>query len=315
MSALYALLTIATVMTGILFLPRNNATEIWARIDLFIFPNVQSVVLAVLLLLFYLNGGYRKTALIVFDAVTTDADDKNADRYRSGTNLLSRVSRQLYLWGGILFVYALVLLLANIHAPRHIGPVLGFVLIGMWSLLMVRIIIIIPMQLSLHRKLSFLENTVLAENSRSGRKAIVPGRTAAVVLLIGLLPAMLLSFNNPRTDPFFDPGLLMLLFGTIVFPAWMGVGFRDFFRMTAAAANAGENRYRSKILHSFGILSIEAGAAAFIIKVIFLLQDISAPSTIPYELSTSIAPLFFGMLIAGAVFFPLSGYLRRSPDE
>ena len=306
MSALYAFLTIA-VVAGVLSL----------RVGIvpFVMPEVQSVILAALLLLFYLNGGYRQSALLVFDAVTTDADNRNTDRYRSGANLLARISRQLYLWCGIIFIYSLVLLFANIHEPRFIGPAVACGLTALWTILMVRTILIIPMQLSLYHKLSLIDNTVSADDSRSAVKAFVAGRIAAVALLIVLPSALLLRFTDYRIDQFFDPGLLVLLLGTMVFPSWMGVGFMNFFRMTATAASAEGNRYRSKVLHSFGILAVEAGAAALITKIIFMLMLMDNLKKIPYEFSAALAPLFFGMLIAGAVFFPLAGYIPGSPDK
>jgi hypothetical protein len=59
------------------------------------------------------------------------------------------------------------------------------------------------------------------------------------------------------------------------------------------------------VIHSVGILEIEAGTAALMIKMINELNTFETPSGIMYEYSAVLAPLFFGMLIAGAVFSPL----------
>ncbi len=307
MGVLYAFLTIA-VVAGVLYHSVGGISP-------FVMPELHSIILAILLLLFYLNGGYRQSVLLVFDAVTADADNRNEARYLSGVNLISRISRQLYFWCGMIFMYSLIMLLTKIHKPQFIGPAIACGLIALWTTLLVRIIIITPMKLSLYHKLSIINVTVSTDDTKNSIKSSIGKRIGAVALLILLPVIMLIRFNAYRLDQFFDPGLLMLLFGLILFPSWMGVGLRNFLRMTVTAASAEENRYRSKLLHSFGILAVEAGAAAFVTKLIFMLLKVDDLKVISYEFSSALTALFFGMLIAGAVFFPLAGYLAGSSDK
>jgi hypothetical protein len=303
---LYILAAVACVIAGVLL---QNA-----RLMLFLFPEAQIAILMVTGALFYFNAGYRESGLIVFDALSAPkSGERRIIRYQRDLEILSSVSRQLYVFEIALFVFALVLFLANVLDVSTVSVSVALGWISLWTVLMIRLLVLVPMQLSISRNIvASTQDPIESGKSAWNKNAI--RRLAVLLALLSLIPLAIWRNDayGSRIDQFLEPATFLVLFGLILFPAFAGLGFSGTFQTFGRsfedeAPSGATAAYRGTTMCMLGKLSVEAGIAGLITKIIIMLGNLGDSTSILYELSKGFVALFAGILLASIYFFPFAG--------
>jgi len=305
-SLLYILVFLGLITAGIYL------QDGWAAI--FIDYRAPALVLLAFILLLLLFGGVETVAQAYYDAATRDVVDHRLERYVRGLKLIKKAGGQLFLWGSLGAILGYLILINNLDEVLQIGSAVYFMDSCLWIMLVIRALLVHPALAALEYKIAKIRNGN-AIFSRAGSSRVGPW---PYMLVLFLLPAVSVGlFIALGADVLITiiPGAACFVPFAAFFPCAAGVGFGGIKAAFSTAlkkkdVTKGDAEGAISVFKRLGYLAIELGAAGFMAKLIIMLTILEEPDAILGQVALALVPVFYGLYIAAAVYFPLAGRLQ-----